>query len=249
MNRAWVRLTPRPAGARRSDGFILVEVLVTMMISAFLLVVLFSVVSLTVRSFERTSRTGEEMETTSRVLSALKRDIGLVSRVTFSGEDAGFVFTGTRDHLIYAYERVRGELGEMRVANLAVEVVQGGYALRRSEAVFVPSVGHVEELSFGAPEDIYIGPLVVRFAYFDVLADGGEALVDEWTQSTKLPTAIRITFGGAGATAPELLLRIPLLITADPGCAAPEVATCLSIEPAAKVDANDGPQDWWRYVQ
>lgn len=225
------------------------EMIVTMAISAFLLVALFSLVSLTVRSFDRTSRMGDELETTSRVLSSLLRDLRLVSRVTFAGEDAGFVFLGTRDRLIYAYDLVHNGSSEMRVANLAGTALPGGYALKRSEATFVPSSTGIKDLAFGAPESVYAGRATVRFAYFDALADGREVLVDEWSEPAKLPAAIRVTLKGGEAGAPELSLRVPLMITAEPGCAAPETATCLSVEPEADADENVDTSDWWRYVR
>lgn len=246
-----LRNTTRQAGA----GFLLAEMIVTMAISAFLLVALLSAVSLMVRSVERTSRAGEELETTSRVLSSLFRDLSLVSRVTFAGEDAGFVFLGTGERLIYAYDRVEDGRGETRVVDLAVVASPRGFGLERREALFVPSTPGIENLAFGAPEIVHAGPSGLRFAYLDALPDGTETLADAWTQPARLPVAIRVTLGERPSGASELALRVPLLITAEPGCAAPDAAICLSGDPEADGEPDedaaetDDPLGWRRYVQ
>ncbi|MEO3386695.1 hypothetical protein [Mesorhizobium sp. CAU 1741] len=240
--------------SRHDAGFMMVEALITMAISAMLLLGLASVTSLTFRALERATTVTGALESQSRVLAALARDIQGAARISFSGEDAPLIFSGTPGDLIYAETLTRaGERPDMRVVRLQVRLDGSNAVLSRSEAPLLPSARGVEELRFAQPEALFIGRALPRFAYVDASA-GGEAIRDGWSDGAAMPDAVLVSFASEENTTS---LRIPLRVNAEPACAISGSRFCtLAPVQVASPDSNaaepidpDDPLGWMRYAQ
>lgn len=241
----------RPA----NEGYLLVEVLATMTISAFILAALFSAVSLTLHTAARVDRSGQSTENVSRVMAALSREIEEIAPLRWAGPNAGFVFEGAPDRLLFAREdRSSDEIDRER----AVILQATGNQLLRSEAPLLPNYRTAADIAKAPAQDMLDGRFQVRFAFFSRLASGREALTDNWNNPALLPVAIRVSLSG-NRGGPIASARVQVLVSAEPGCAAPARAACSLVvpatdgedeqpEPGPKVDADDS-LGWERYAQ
>ena len=224
-----------------------------MTISAFILVALVSTVSLVSRASDRTAKASQEIEHISRVIASLRRDVAQAEPVRWAGPDTGFVFSGSENEVTFARHRLLS-VGARSYVVIRLESDSTGL-YRRQTQLFPQSAGFAE-LALGDRQTLLKGQNGVRFAYFDRLASGQEALVDSWSDPTRMPVAIRVSLRG---TAGERSTRIALSVQAEPGCAEADMSGCPLAEaggsdtesaPEAvdRIDAND-PLGWERYTQ
>lgn len=248
------RTARKPGRMGGSQGFLLAEALVTMAIGAFLLVALVSLVHLLTRADARTVELSRRIEAESRALDAIGRDLRPVSRTRWGGVGAPFVFAGTDRRMQFA-QRDAG-IGDIRFVTLEAE---DGRVLR-TDAAFPPFAVGPGDLGPGATTDLDAGASNVRFAYFQRLSGGQEALVETWTAPLDMPAAIRVALIDPETGGITKSVRIPLMVDAEPGCAAPRRGVCSYVEtgvadaiddadlPIEAVDAND-PLGWLRYAR
>lgn len=204
-----------------SGGFLLVEALATMAISAFLLVAMASVVSLMLRASERTQRTSQDIEETSRTLAMLMREIGQITPVRWAGPGAGFAFEGTSDRLSFArVMQMPDDYSEIRMVTLHSERGR----LTQEERALTPTAGGLADLDPTLTQDVVQQRFSIRFAYFSRLDTGQEALTDTWGDSFLLPLAVRVSLIDRDGSSRSV--RVPILVDAEPGCAAPDKAVC-----------------------
>ncbi len=219
---------------RNRAGFLLVEALATLAISAAILAGLASVLGLLLRTADRVAVRVQDLETTGRTVAALRRDIQLMSRARWSGAARrSFVFAGEPDRIMFARSMPQ-ESGFRATTVVVIQRVDRGDGARllRTEAALPPGAASLQALRFGPALELYDGPAVIRFAYFARAGTaGGEVLVDSWPTDTALPSAVRI--GVVDPTTGALLAsqRVPLLVEAEPGCAAPTIAFCSRADP------------------
>ena len=240
-----------PGGS--TAGFLLTEALVTMVIGAFILVALASAVQMMSRAGERSAALSRDIEATSRSLAALGRDLRSTARARWAG--GGFVFSGSARGMMFA--RV-GEAGDLRLIRFAVE--DGSTSrVTRVDAAFPPFARGLADIGPGAVSQLYAGRFAVRFAYARALG-AGEALVDAWDLPGDMPTAVRVALLDPANGDLVSVLRIPLVIDAESGCAAPEKGLCSFVEqgqadaadlagrlPEAAISGDPGDRD--RYAQ
>lgn len=216
------------------SGFLLVEVLATMTISALLLAALVSVASMTMRMSTRIERQSETIENGTRILAALSRDIERGLPIRWAGKGAGFVFIGQGRSLVFA--------SEIRLADATTDVVaiqiDGGNGLARRVASIPPNATSLDNLAFTPPESIAARRFKLAFAYYGRLPDGRETLADLWLDPDQLPVAVRLTLSdAAGATS---TLRVRLDVDAEPGCGFPQKGHCGLRPEKASDTADDG---------
>lgn len=245
------RGTPRAGG---SQGFLLAEALVTMAIGAFLLVALVSLVHLLTRADARTADLSRRVEAESRALDAIGRDLRPVVRARWGGAGTPFVFAGTNRRMQFAVRDPA--VGDIRFVTLQA----GDGRVLRTDAALPPFAGGPADLGPGATSDLYAGPSNVRFAYFQRLGAGQEALTDTWTAPLDMPSAVRIALIDPATGAITSSVRFPLMVDAEPGCAAPRRGVCSYVEtgeadaiddadlPPEAVEASD-PLGWLRYAR
>lgn len=206
--------------ANPSAGFLLVEVLATMTISALLLVALFSIASVATRSSGRLARETEHIESTTRIFAALSREVARAAPIRWAGKSGGFVFSGSKRSLVFARE-VRLADGSTTIGAAHIE---SGKGLNRRVAIVSPGAESVADLAFGAPETIADGRFSLALAYYGRLPDGRETLTDIWQNPHQLPVAVRLTLFEADGT--SSVLRVKLDIDAEPGCGFPKKGRC-----------------------
>ena len=226
-----------PSRRRGSDGFLLVEALATMAIGATILVGLSTLVGLMLRTADRAAAAAHGLEQTDRTVAALTREIGSLTRARWYGsEPRAFIFVGEPDRIMFA--RTTSKVGAP--ATTAVVTVQSaGARLLYAEAPLAPGAASLADLRFALVRDMHEGAIAVRFAYFGRAGEsGGERLVDAWPAGPALPSAVRISILDSGTGRLLRSLRVPVLIEAEPGCAAPEEAFCSRADPRKRAQAE-----------
>lgn len=244
-----------PRERDRRDGYILVEVLATMTVSALVLVGLVSVMSLVTRVSGRTSTTSQEIEDQSRIVATLTREIEDILPIRWSGQNPGFVFQGTDHGIVFARQIA---LPDGAVDDRVVFLQSNGKQLIRKEVPLLPGYQGFNYLPLNGTPVLLQNHYTVRFAYFGRLDGRQEALLPAWTRSDQLPLAIRVSLVDERGS-PIAATRIAVHVDAEPGCAAPGQGICGLYKVAAndggKTPANSKPVDaddglgWMRYAQ
>eukprot|EP01035_Chromulina_nebulosa_P010374 gene10374-13943_t len=184
---------PHSGDARRrkpDGGYLLVEVLATMTISAFVLSALFSMAFFTIRASERLDRRTMDTENITRVIAALSREIEQAAPLRWAGPGAGFVFQGGTQDLLFARQTAAAD---QAIDDRATLMQSRGDQLFLREAPLLPSDRGITDLSPGPASAMLDTPLRVRFAYFSRAENGVEALTDIWTDPAHMPVAIRVS--------------------------------------------------------
>jgi len=193
-----------------------------------------SVLGLLVRTADRVAVRVQDLETTGRTVAALQRDIRLMSRARWSGAARrSFVFAGEPDRIMFV-RPIPQESGFRAATVVLIQSVDQGRGARllRTEAALPPGAASLQELRFGPARALHEGRAVIRFAYFARAGTaGGEILVDSWPADTALPSAVRIGVVDPATGALLSSQRVPILVEAEPGCAAPTVAFCSRADP------------------
>lgn len=234
-----------PSGVRRRGraGFLLVEALATMAIGAAILVGLASIVGLLLRTTDQVAARVEATEQTDRTVAALMREIRSLTRATWSGDARRtFVFAGESGRIMFArgIRRAGNGPSEIVVAIQSVDAKgSAGGRLLYAEAPLVPGVASVQDLRFGPVRSMHDGSVVIRFAYFGRTGEGGgEVLVDDWPSGAGLPSAVRIGIIDLATRRLLRSVRVPILIEAEPGCAAPDTAFCSRVDLKKRAPTN-----------
>jgi general secretion pathway protein J len=212
-------------GDRRA-GFLLVEVLATMTISALLLAALFSITSLTARVSGRIERKTAQIEDRTRLLAALAREIERAAPLRWAGKNGTFIFGGNARSLTFATEFPSPN----NVSEVKAVFIDSAGAITRRVALVGPTATSFTDIAIGQPESMSGNQLELTFSYFARLPDGQEALLQTWPDATRFPVAIRLTLSGADG--PMSSLRVKLAVDAEPGCGFPEAGGC-SLRPIA----------------
>lgn len=241
-----------PTGARRrrtrgapGAGFLLVEALATMAISAVILVALGSLLGLMSRQADLTARRTERMDVAGHALAAIARDLGAAARARWAGPGPrSFVFAGQPDQVLFARDGSAEAEGRSRTVAVLLQSAPdaGRGRVMRAEAPLSPGDRDAGGLDFGPARALYAGEALVRFAYVAAPAAGGPELVlDAWPAGETLPVAVRVAFTDPGSGDVLSSLRVPLRIEAEPGCAAPRKAFCSRIDERSLADGSGEP--------
>lgn len=218
-----------------SDGFLLVEVLATMTISAFLLAALISVVALMLRASDRVGRSSQEIEDTSRVMASLSREIEQIAPLRWAGRDAAFVFAGNSQSIVFARE---ARAADGAIENQVVFLQGDGDRLFRKQAPLLPGAQALADIAAGNAQQILPARLTVRFAYFARLDTGQEALTNTWGNPALLPVAVRVSLlDRAGVL--KSATRVQIRVDAEPGCAAPGKGLCSFVKKTGADEEQD----------
>lgn len=221
---------------RDRAGFLLVEALATLAISAAILLGLASVLGLVLRATDQVATRAEELETTTRAIAAVKRDLQSVTRGRWAGAArTSFIFSGASDKIMFTrgVRDARGVTSEAAVVIQSVATIEGGRLLRAA-APLLPGTASVQQLEFGAPRNIYEGRYLIRLAYFAPAGEGSGDALDAWLSDRMLPSAVRIGVVDPATGKLVSSLRIPIMMEAEAGCAAPDVGFCSHIDPTRK---------------
>jgi hypothetical protein len=235
----------RPPRRDRRGGFVLVEALATLALSAIVLAGAALLVSFLIRAADRTALAFEAVETTGRAVAALERDIRAAARVSLRVEEGrAMVFLGAPDQLMVVLDRTgRNGLVAPVVVRWRSEVGGAGRGrLVRTEVPLIPGQP-VPGPEAGRPVVVDTGTEVIRFAYFGTVPrQTGEVLTDGWSQPQQLPTAIRIGRADPGTLQVATSVRVPLRVGAEIACGNPAGGWC-SLTPGRREAAEGGESD------
>jgi general secretion pathway protein J len=237
-------LLGRQAAERRFDqaGFLLIEAVAVLAISAVILTGLASILGLALRSGDRVASSVEALEMDTRAVATLRRELQRLARARWAGQaKRSFIFIGEPDRIMFAQSvRKPGMLASAAVVVVQSVAKKSGGGLLHAEANLPPGVTSQEELKFKPAREFYNGHSIFRFAYFSRAENGTETLVETWPSNTTLPSAIRIGLFDAATGGLLSTVRVPILIEAEPGCAAPKVAFCSRASQKEEVRNEDG---------
>jgi hypothetical protein len=213
----------------RRAGFMLMEALVTLALSALVLAGASALVALLLRAADRTALAAESIEITGRAVAAIERDIRQAVRVRRPDERGpGMVFLGSPEELLLVMDRPAAN-GLMRPVVVRWRSEKGGTGrgrLVRSEAPLPPGTARPDPDS-GRRNLVDTGSAVIRFAYFGPQPDGaGEVLTDVWPSTDSLPNAVRIGQADPATMAVRSSVRIQFRTDAEIGCASPVLCYC-----------------------
>lgn len=260
---------PKRAGGR--DGFLLIEALSALAISALLIVALVSFTGMLRKSADRTAYRVELMESTNRAVWTIASEIRRATRQRWaaeqrnvaaarpaaaaqqpggraSDEDNGdgqprrdlqspdaqpqqaeqpernFVFSGTPERVLFAL--APQQANGLRASVLVIYQIDAAGAVLRAEGEIRPDAKGAGDVRLGPVARVEPGPERLRFAYVDKDPNGGEMIVDAWTDQRRMPAAVRIDRTDPGTGAPLGSLRVPILLSGEPGCADPQQGFC-----------------------
>ncbi|PZQ14148.1 MAG: hypothetical protein DI565_11980 [Ancylobacter novellus] len=142
--------------------------------------------------------------------------------------DRDFVFTGTPDRMIFALapEQATG----LRAPVMVVWQFDAAGATLRAEGPIRPEAKSAGDVPLGPVARIEPGPERLRFAYIDRDPAGTELIVDAWTDRRRMPVAVRIDRSDTASGVSLGSLRVPILLTGEPGCAAPDQGFCSRVD-------------------
>lgn len=216
-------------------GFLMVEALAVLAISAAILLALGSLTRLMLHQADSLAERTARLERTEQGLSALSRDIRRMARARWDGPDRErFVFAGEPWRLLFALDRPAADGSALRetVAVLLRSEGSGtGGRLTRAEAPLPPGLPGPGALAFGPERVLYEGPARIRFAYMVPRSDTTpELIVDAWPQAAPPPAAVRVGLADPGTGDVASSLRVPVLTEAEPGCVRARTHYCSRTE-------------------
>lgn len=274
-----------PARRRGRDGFLLVEALSALAISALLIVALLSFTGILRRSADRAAFRIETMESANRTVWTIASEIRRMSRLRWAPEqrapvaarptpaaqppaaqrsnsdgntpslrspdgdgqqqdapkepERDFVFSGTPERVLFALtpEQANG----LRAPVMVAYQVDAAGAVLRAEGAIRPDAKGPNDVRLGPVARVEPGPERLRFAYVDKDPNGGEMVVDAWTDQRRMPAAVRIDRSDAATGAPLGSLRVPILLSGEPGCVDPEQGFCSRAENKSAPPRPDQP--------
>ncbi|MFD1703828.1 type II secretion system protein J [Methylopila henanensis] len=210
----------------RDGGFLLVEALATLAISAVVIAGLLTLGGLMARAVDRAALRAEGAETSTRPLSVVAREIEGLARRRFAGPDGRFVFLGAPDRLAFAVAP-RQDDGLRAPVAVAYQAAGPGQLLR-AEAPLLVGARSLDDVVFGEPVRIDLGGLDARFAYVERRPDGTTVVTDQWSEAASLPVAVRIELIEPEGGVARASRTARLIAQSEPGCAAPGKAPCSS---------------------
>ncbi|MFC3692459.1 hypothetical protein [Chenggangzhangella methanolivorans] len=272
------------------DGFLLVEALSALAISALLIAALLAFTGMLRRSADRTAFRVETMEVAGRTVWTVASELRQTSRQRWAPEertaggatptraaaqpggaspnarprpgsneeddggpqtggrsnadprqspdgeqqaaekepDRNFVFSGTPERVLFA---LTPELATgLRAPVLVVYQVDASGAVLRAEGAIGPEAKGPDAVRLGPVARVAPGPERIRFAYVDKDQNGEEVILDAWTDRRRMPAAVRIDRSDIATGRPLGSLRVPILLSGEPGCADPEKRFCSRVD-------------------
>ena len=287
------------ARAKGRDGFLMVEALTALALSALLIAALLSFTGLLRRSADRAAFKVEVMETTNRTVLTIANEIRRASRQRWAPEqrpaagatptprgqptnrngepdrtggrasggddeaaqnrerpdpegqqqqekepDRNFVFSGTPQQVTFAL--APEQLDGLRAPVMVIYQVDSQGAVLRAEGAIRAGAKGRADVRLSPVAKVQPGPERLKFAYVDKDPTGNETVTDEWLDPRRMPAAVRIDRMDAATGAPISSLRVPILLSGEPGCVNPELAFCSRADRTPATDAtqpgrpNDG---------
>ena len=206
--------TPRQSEA----GFLLVDMLATLTISAFVLIGLTAIGAVLLRTADRSVARIAATDDLGRTLISLAQSIRSVERARFAGvEPQSFLFNGDSRRLMFALpDQTPGKPPITHVVALRSEA---DGRLLRADAVLPASAGALGDLQFSAPHLTYAGPVRIRFGYAGPRAAVGPApRLSVWPVGPTMPASVSIEAVDPATDHVIASVQVSLVANAEAGC-------------------------------
>jgi general secretion pathway protein J len=202
--------------SRGEGGFTLIELVVAMALLAVMLLLLYSGLNFSVRSWDAADVNGKRTADRRIGENFLRRELSELFPMRWIEPTAlKFAFEGERDHLRFVSSRPAG-LAQGGLSLVGLEVQDEGGGSRKRNLVMRRAMPDDEQKSF-APLDkaeatvMISGVESVRFEYFGAENDfTPPQWSDTWKPANRIPEAIRMHVVADDGPLPDMSVRISL---------------------------------------
>ena len=201
---------------RRQRGFTLIELVVAMALLGTMMLLLYSGLSFSVRSWDAGDVNGRRTADRRIGENFLRREISELFPMRWKEPNVvKFAFEGERDRLRFVSSRPAG-IAQGGLSLVSLEVLDEGGGSRKRNLVMRRAMPDEEQKSF-APLDkaeatvMIAGVQGVTFEYFGSENDfTPPQWSDTWKPANRVPEAIRLRIVGDDGPLPEMAVRISL---------------------------------------
>ncbi len=201
---------------RPQRGFTLIELVVAMALLGTMMLLLYSGLSFSVRSWDAGDVNGRRTADRRIGENFLRREISELFPMRWKEPNVvKFAFEGEKDHLRFVSSRPAG-IAQGGLSLVSLEVLDEGGGSRKRNLVMRRAMPDEEQKSF-APLDkaeatvMIAGVQGVTFEYFGSENDfTPPQWTDTWKPANRVPEAIRLRIVGDDGPLPEMAVRISL---------------------------------------
>jgi len=229
-----ITLSQQPVHRQSQQGFTLVEIMVALALTSFVLASLAGAVHVLGRSWTKNTENLMRQDMITRALAILSRDVHGMQRLRFdAGNDDEFIFDGGRDQLqLVTVEPPYPSRPGLYFIRYRVVREGRGYALLRERAPFRPGLRNLNDIDYGDAVILVEGPYRYIFAYATI----GKKEINwqkDWPLHDHLPQLLCLTVTDIKT---GRLLFSPYIvkpkINAEPSCILPKSPKCSVKRPA-----------------
>jgi general secretion pathway protein J len=203
---------------RRQAGFTLIEIVVAMVLLATMLLLLYSALSFSVRSWDAGDAAGRRVADRRIGESFLRREVSELFPMRWKEAtmpQLRFAFEGEKDHLRFVSSRPAG-ITQGGLSLVGVEVQAEALPSRRKNLVMRRAMPDDEQKSFAPldaaqPTVLIEGVENVSFEYFGAENDFTQPQWnDAWKWPARIPEMIRVRIQAEDGPQPEMIMRVTL---------------------------------------
>ena len=201
---------------RRERGFTLIELVVAMALLGVMILLLYSGLSFSVRSWDAGDVNGRRTADRRIGENFLRREISELFPMRWKEPNVvKFAFEGERDHLRFVSSRPAG-IAQGGLSLVSLEVLDEGGGSRKRNLVMRRAMPDEDQKSFAPLEKaeatvMIAGVQGVTFEYFGSENDfTPPQWSDTWKPANRVPEAIRLRIVGDEGPLPEMAVRISL---------------------------------------
>jgi general secretion pathway protein J len=204
---------------KRQAGFTLIEIVVAMVILGAMLLLLYSALNFSVRSWDAGDASGRRIADRRVGENFLRREISELFPFRWKESAAApvlrFAFEGERDHLRFVSSRPAG-ITQGGLSLVGVELQAEAPPSRRKDLVMRRAMPDDDLKSFAPldaaqPTVLIQGVDAVSFEYFGAENDFTQPQwTDSWRFPARIPEMIRVHIQAEDGPQPEMILRVTL---------------------------------------
>jgi len=230
----------QPRKCRRCQrGFTLVEIMIALALTSFVLASLAGAVHVLGRSWTKNTQKLMRQDMITRALAILARDVHGMQRLMFEAASGNeFIFDGGSSGLqLVTVEPPYPSRPGLYFIRYRVVREGPGFALLRERAPFRPGLQRFDEIHYGDRVILIEGPYRYNLAYATI-SDKKTSWQNDWTHSDRLPQLLRLTVSDIKT---GQLLFVPFIIqpriNAEQSCILPKSPKC-TVKRYAKAARN-----------
>jgi len=204
---------------KRQAGFTLIEIVVAMVILGAMLLLLYSALNFSVRSWDAGDASGRRVADRRLGENFLRREISELFPFRWKESAAApvlrFAFEGENDHLRFVSSRPAG-ITQGGLSLVGIELQAEAPPSRRKDLVMRRAMPDDDQKSFAPldaaqPTVLMEGVDAIRFEYFGAENDFTQPQwTDSWKWPARIPEMIRVHIQADDGPQPEMILRVTL---------------------------------------